>query len=142
MLCEADTVDTGAMWECPLLLKLSVVPEHGRHSMLSGLSGLRSLSNSYNNISTFHPSSNGNIPTSPTAAADRKFAGSPPTKQTGFSPRKGVAPALLDVSLQKSEDGKEPPPGGGGVTAVRAKSALSEELANPYADPAGTDATM
>ena len=64
MLCEADTVESGAMWECPLLARLQIVPEHARptHSLLSGLKAL-SL-NSFNNISAFHPKSN---PVSPTA---------------------------------------------------------------------------
>ena len=64
MLCEADNVETGAMWECPLLARLEIVPEHARptHSLLSGFKSL-SL-NSFNNISAFHPKSN---PVSPTA---------------------------------------------------------------------------
>jgi hypothetical protein len=64
MLCEADTVETGAMWECPLLARLAIVPEHARpaHSILSGF---RSLSlNSFNNISAFHSKGH---PVSPTA---------------------------------------------------------------------------
>ncbi len=64
MLCEVDTVETGAMWECPLLARLQIVPESARraHSLLSGF---RSLSlNSFNNISAFQPKSN---PVSPTA---------------------------------------------------------------------------
>ena len=65
MLCEADTVETGAMWECPLLARLPILPEHGRHAH-SLLNGFKSLSlNSFNNISAFH--SKGHNAVSPTA---------------------------------------------------------------------------
>lgn len=46
MLCEADSVDTGAMWECPLLVKLPWVHDGPRSpSMLR-----RQLSDTMNNI--------------------------------------------------------------------------------------------
>lgn len=73
MLCEADTIEAGAMWECPLLARLTNVPEHARpaHSLLSGF---RSLSlNSFNNISAFP--SKGHQPVSPTV--DRSVHSNP-----------------------------------------------------------------
>jgi hypothetical protein len=140
------------MWECPLLLNLAVVPEHARQSALGGLSGLRTLSNSFNNISTFHPSSNGSHPASPTADRKAMAVSTSPPQQTGFSPRKGAAAAAAPAADGRAladgaaaEDSKEPPPGGGpdGVAAVRSKSLLSQKLLNPYADTAGAgDATM
>ena len=53
------------MWECPLLARLPILPEHGRsaHSLLNGFKSL-SL-NSFNNISAFH--SKGHNAVSPTA---------------------------------------------------------------------------
>ncbi|KAK9810230.1 hypothetical protein WJX72_007025 [[Myrmecia] bisecta] len=48
MLCEADTVDTGAMWECPLLVKLDVRPDHPKPISI-GAGGLRRVSDGYNN---------------------------------------------------------------------------------------------
>ena len=65
MLCEADTVETGAMWECPLLARLPILSEHARpaHSLLNGFKSL-SLT-SFNNISAFH--SKGHNAVSPTA---------------------------------------------------------------------------
>ncbi|KAK9916361.1 hypothetical protein WJX75_001798 [Coccomyxa subellipsoidea] len=134
-LCEADSVDTGAMWECPLLLALTVVPEE--HRRRSALGSLRSLSNSYNNISAFHPSSNGSHPASPTA--DRKSAAAAgPQVQAGFSPRKDMAAGTRATGRGGTEDGKEPPPGGGAGGEGAGKSLLSEQLLNPYADEAGT----
>jgi hypothetical protein len=136
------------MWECPLLVKLSVVPEQAR---LGPLTSLRSLPNSFNNISAFHPSSNGSHPASPTADRKSMAVGSPPQKQTGFLPRAGggavaaaaAAALAFDADKLASEDGgaaaKEPPPGGGDLKAGRAKSLLSEKLLNPYADSAGED---
>lgn len=135
-LCEADSVDTGAMWECPLLLALTVVPEE--HRRRSALGSLRSLSNSYNNISPFHPSSNGSHPASPTA--DRKSAAAAGSQvQAGFSPRKDMAAGTRATGRGGAEeDGKEPPPGGGAGGEGAGKSLLSEQLLNPYADEAGT----
>lgn len=34
MLCEADDIDTGAMWECPLLVALPRVPDGPRISAI------------------------------------------------------------------------------------------------------------
>ena len=48
MLCESDTLDTGAMWECPLLIRLTTVPEYSRKA-----SQLRSLTDALNNIAIF-----------------------------------------------------------------------------------------
>ncbi len=134
MLCEADSVDTGAMWECPLLLALTVVPEE--HRRRSALGSLHSLSNSYNNISAFHPSSNGSHPASPTADC-KSAAAAGPQVQAGFSPRKDLAAAGLRAG--REEDGKEPPPGGGADGEGAGKSLLSEQLLNPYADEAGKE---
>lgn len=49
MLCVADTTDTGAMWECPLLLELQELPDSVRPCGLGrrGASSLRSRSESF-----------------------------------------------------------------------------------------------
>jgi hypothetical protein len=49
MLCEADSVDTGAMWECPLLVLLPWVHDGPRSSSMLR----RQLSDSMNNIAPF-----------------------------------------------------------------------------------------
>lgn len=49
MLCVAETTDTGAMWECPLLLELQALPDDVRPTGLGprNASSLRSRSESY-----------------------------------------------------------------------------------------------
>ena len=47
MLCEADDVDTGAMWECPLLLELQQAPLQPRRTSVSGVGTLKSLMDSH-----------------------------------------------------------------------------------------------
>lgn len=139
MLCEADTVDTGTMWECPLLLSLTQVSEEQRRR--SAPSGLQPIK-AYNNISAFHPSSNGSHPASPTERKSPAVADAAAKAQ--LSSRRETAavdgrPALDSVR----EDGKEPPPGGGAgadaAAGARMKSLLTEQLLNPYADAAEMD---
>lgn len=49
MLCGAETMDTGAMWECPLLLELQRLPEEARPCGLGprGHTNLRARAESY-----------------------------------------------------------------------------------------------
>lgn len=50
MLCEADDLNYGAMWECPLLIELNTIPTHpGRQSQ----DAVDELSNSFHNLSAF-----------------------------------------------------------------------------------------
>ena len=62
MLCEASTLDTGAMWECPLLIELNYVPES------TGKATKRTLGQSLNNISVFREHGDGDGGMSPAAA--------------------------------------------------------------------------
>ena len=161
MLCESEVADTGAMWECPLLAQLPVMPEHARpHPMYGGLSGLKTLSNSYNNISAFSPR-NGSHPASP---LDRKTragaAGVAGAREALEPPTMAVPPAMPEAkpvvgfpaeqrrqepAEERGERGQPPLPQDSGIEAQRAKSLLSEQLLNPYADEADSadgDATM
>lgn len=56
MLCEADDLNYGAMWECPLLIELNSVPTKvGRQSQAA----VDQLSNSFHNQAAFFETSNG-----------------------------------------------------------------------------------
>jgi sucrose-6-phosphate hydrolase SacC (GH32 family) len=53
MLCVAANTDTGAMWECPLLLELQELPDVLRPMGLGqrGASSMRSRSESFRSVS-------------------------------------------------------------------------------------------
>ena len=51
MLCEASSMDTGAMWECPLLIELTTVPESGRLSSLGSLRSVSSVAEAFSSVS-------------------------------------------------------------------------------------------
>lgn len=141
MLCESDVADTGAMWECPLLAPLPVVPERARPLPARGagpVSGPGSLTSAFEAGSAFAAANGGGAHSvnstaawSPDANFDRKTragvaAARPAEQQTGFSlsspPRAGVGlgprrtTAIGNLAQAAAEpwrvDG--PPPGGGG----------------------------
>ena len=47
MLCEADNVDTGVMWECPLLLELQQAPSLPWQHSVRGVGSLRTIMDSH-----------------------------------------------------------------------------------------------
>ena len=57
MLCEADNVDTGVMWECPLLLELQQAPTLPWQHSVRGVGSLRTIMDSHTALG------NGNSPT-------------------------------------------------------------------------------
>ena len=66
MLCEAEDLDTGAMWECPLLIQLNRVPQQSRRQSEEAM---RSLGDAFHNISAFNESTQDDTAKSPSAAA-------------------------------------------------------------------------
>ena len=178
MLCESDVADTGAMWECPLLAPLRVVPESARARQLprgdpgSPCSPCSLPSTAEEDGGSAFAASNG-VAHAPedaswpgVAGLDRRMrageaAARPAERQAGFSPPKagvglGRTTAIGNLAQAAGEPwGVDCGGGGGGdreggskageIEAMRAKSLLSEQLLNPYADEessADGDATM
>ena len=169
---KSDVADTGAMWECPLLAPLPIVPEHLRpQPMYGGLSGLKTLSNSFASSVAFSPAQPAATRPrrQPTARRARAAAARCPPRQN--APRPQSAPQqrqrrrrLGFLRIRRSSRrqraqrrrwrargtrrlaGGDGLGGGGEIDAKRAKSLLSEQLLNPYADEADNsvngDATM
>lgn len=88
MLCEAESAETGAMWECPLLCRLPTRPELGRVQNLSSLRQAGGLG--------------------PAFGGSCGGAAGPPSGPA--SPAKGGASALPPLPRKASFTG---PPGGG-----------------------------
>ena len=66
MLCEADTLEFGAMWECPLLIELNTIPIHpGQQSKAA----VKELADSFNNLRAFMDINNGDSAKSPQVVA-------------------------------------------------------------------------
>ena len=66
MLCEAEDLDTGAMWECPLLIQLNSVPQQSKRQSEDAM---RALGEAFNNISAFNERIQDDTAKSPSAAA-------------------------------------------------------------------------
>ena len=66
MLCEATDLDSGAMWECPLLIQLNRVPENTQQASNETM---QALGEAFNNISAFTEKTQGDFARSPSAAA-------------------------------------------------------------------------
>lgn len=87
MLCTARDLDTGAMWECPLLIQLNEAPKPASSSV-------QALGEAYNNISAFRETGDD----------------TPSTLDTTYSGEVAKVPIpcslqLLSVSLQRDYDG-------------------------------------
>ena len=52
MLCEADNTETGAMWECPLLLELTRVGPPPKPSQTTTTGGIKSIHDSHTDLPT------------------------------------------------------------------------------------------
>lgn len=66
MLCEAEDLDTGAMWECPLLIELNSVPQRSKRQSQEAM---RALGDAFHNMSAFNERTQGDTAKSPAAAA-------------------------------------------------------------------------
>ncbi len=66
MLCEAEDLDTGAMWECPLLIQLNIVPQQSHRQSEDAM---RALGEAFHNMSAFSEKTQGDTAKSPAAAA-------------------------------------------------------------------------
>ena len=51
MLCEADNVDTGAMWECPLLVELNTTAVGRKRGSSGNLQGINTIRDSHTQLS-------------------------------------------------------------------------------------------
>lgn len=72
MLCVAATTDTGAMWECPLLLELQELPDVLRPLGLGrrGCSSMRSRSESFRSV---HRHVSADLNAQPSLLVDRQL---------------------------------------------------------------------
>lgn len=66
MLCEAEDLDTGAMWECPLLIQLNRVPTVSRQASTDTM---EALGQAFHNLSAFGEETQADSAKSPDAAA-------------------------------------------------------------------------
>lgn len=66
MLCEAEDLDTGAMWECPLLIQLNRVPQHAHRQSEEAM---RALGEKFHNLSAFSERTQEDTAKSPSAVA-------------------------------------------------------------------------
>ena len=66
MLCEAENLDSGAMWECPLLIQLNRVSDNSERGSKEAM---QALGEAFNNITAFTEDTQADSARSPSAAA-------------------------------------------------------------------------